>query len=146
MIEKFGYDYNDVSRAWGIGKAVGPPPPTKNIQRGMDCCFMLILFLAAILLMAGGCATETQMAVDDHRAAFSRAAADKINAGTVQDVSDNALYIAWIMENIARGDANRAARNRWEKPPFPHPAKMPTSLPYTPEDNIPQGGSTDLCK
>ena len=96
--------------------------------------------------LAGGCATATQMAVDDHRAAFSRAAADKINAGTVQDVADNALYIAWIMENIARGDANRAARNRWEKPPFPHPAKMPTSLPYTPEDNIPQGGSTDLCK
>ena len=60
------------------------------------------------------------------------AAADKINAGTADDMRANAAPIAWVIENERRAAVNLSDAAHWRKATFPTAASQPTTLPWKP--------------
>ena len=103
----------------------------------MKSTWMLVVALA-VAAMLGGCAADR--ATIDHRAAVMSGLADKINSGTADDLRDNALDAAWVIENERRAAINLSDAYHWRKATYPHAAKRPTSLPWTPEDDVPAAG------
>lgn len=105
----------------------------------MNSTWMLVVMLA-VAAMLGGCAADR--ATIDHRAAVMSGLADKINSGTADDLAANALDAAWIIENERRAAVNLSDAYHWRKATYPYPARRPTSLPWTPEDEAPaaEGG------
>jgi len=63
--------------------------------------------------------------------------ADKINSGTADDLRDNALDAAWVIENERRAAVNLSDAYHWRKATYPYPARRPTELPWRPEDDVP---------
>jgi len=98
-----------------------------------------ILVLAA---SAGGCGAPK--ATLDHRAAVMCGLADKINAGTADELAANALDVAWAVENERRAAVNLADWAHWRKPTHPYPAKRPTALPWVPVDDDSAGQASRL--
>ena len=71
----------------------------------------------------------------DHRAAVMNGVANQVNSATAQDLAASALDVAWIVENERRAAVNLSDSYHWRKATYPFPAKRPTTLPYTPEDD-----------
>ena len=108
----------------------------------MKNTWMLIVTLAALSCLAvgtAGCAADR--ATIDHRAAVMSGLADKINAGTADDLRANALDAAWVIENERRSAVNLSDAYHWRSASYKYPAKRPTTLPWTPEDDVPAEGS-----
>jgi len=99
-------------------------------------CGLLVLM---VVLMLGGCAADH--ATIDHRAAVMSGLADKINSGTADDLRANALDAAWVIENERRSAVNLSDAYHWRSASYKYPAKRPTTLPWTPEDDVPAEGS-----
>jgi len=99
-------------------------------------CGLLVLM---VVLMLGGCAADR--ATIDHRAAVMSGLADKINSGTADDLRANALDAAWVIENERRSAVNLSDAYHWRSASYKYPAKRPTTLPWTPEDDVPAEGS-----
>jgi len=68
------------------------------------------------------------------------AVADKINTGTADDLRDNALDVAWIVENERRAAQNLSDAVHWRPPTYKYPARRPEALPWVPEDDVPAAG------
>jgi len=99
---------------------------------------LCVLCLLCGGLFLGGCASDR--ATVDHRAAVMNGVANQVNAGTAQDLATNALDAAWIIENERRAAVNLSDSYHWRKATYPNPAKRPTTLPYTPVDDVPAPG------
>jgi len=99
-------------------------------------CGLLVLM---VVLMLGGCAADR--ATIDHRAAVMSGLADKINSGTADDLRANALDAAWVIENERRSAVNLSDAYHWRSASYKYAAKRPTTLPWTPEDDVPTEGS-----
>ena len=99
-------------------------------------CGLLVLM---VVLMLGGCAADR--ATIDHRAAVMSGLADKINSRTADDLRANALDAAWVIENERRSAVNLSDAYHWRSASYKYPAKRPTTLPWTPEDDVPAEGS-----
>ena len=99
-------------------------------------CGLLVLLVVATL---GGCAADR--ATIDHRAAVMSGLADKINGGTADDLRANALDAAWVIENERRAAVNLSDAYHWRSASYKYPAKRPTTLPWTPEDDVSAEGS-----
>jgi|GEM_PF-3886167 len=100
--------------------------------------FAAMWMVVLIIGSAGGCAADR--ATVDHRAAVMSALADKVNAGTAADLQANALDAAWVIENERRAAVNLSDACHWRKATYAHPARRPTTLPWTPEDDVPAEG------
>jgi hypothetical protein len=98
---------------------------------------LLGLLTSLCLFLAVGCAADR--ATLEHRAAVMDGLAEKINSGTPADLTTNALYVAWVVENERRAAVNLADRFGGKAPTYPYAAKQPTTLPWTPEDEVPAG-------
>jgi hypothetical protein len=98
--------------------------------------WMLAVMVTVVLV--GGCAVDR--ATIDHRAAVMSGLADKVNAGTADDLRANAVDAAWVIENERRAAVNLSDAYHWRKATYPNPAKRPTTLPWTPEDDAPAEG------
>ena len=101
---------------------------------------MLLCMAVAVVGLAcvGGCAMDRSAI--DHRAAVMSAVADKINTGTPDDLRDNALDVAWIVENERRAAQNLSDAVHWRPPTYKYPARRPDALPWVPEDDVPAAG------
>jgi len=89
-----------------------------------------LVVLVCLLALLAGCAAD--QAVIDHRAAVMCGLADKINAGTADDLRANAPDVAWTIENERRAAVNLSNWAHWQAPCYQHPALRPTSLPWVP--------------
>jgi hypothetical protein len=94
---------------------------------------VMVLMLVLVMSVVVGCAADR--ATIDHRAAVMAGVANQVNAGTPQDLQDSALDVAWTLENERRAAVNLSDSYHWRKATYPYPAKRPTTLPYTPEDD-----------
>jgi len=100
-------------------------------------CIAVVMVLVVVLGMTG-CAADR--ATVDHRAAVMCGTADMINEGTADNLKANATAVAWVIENERRAAVNLSDAYHWRKPTYPYPAKMPTTLPWKPEDDVPVEG------
>jgi len=111
----------------------------KNMWSGSVWTLTLMLVLLfAVAMVSTGCAADR--ATVDHRAAVMSGLADKINSGTAEDLRDNALDVAWCLENERRAAVNLSDAFHWRTPTYKYPAKRPTELPWRPEDDVPVKG------
>ena len=101
---------------------------------------IVLLMLVAVIGLAfmSGCAVDRT--VIDHRAAVMSAVADKTNSGTADDLRDNALEVAWCLENERRAAQNLSDVVHWRPPTYRYPARRPEALPWVPEDDVPAIG------
>lgn len=99
-------------------------------------CVVIVMMVVALL---GGCAADR--ATIDHRAAVMSGLADKINSGTADDLRANSLDAAWVIENERRAAVNLSNAYHWRSATYKYPASRPTTLPWTPQDDVsPEGG------
>jgi hypothetical protein len=107
----------------------------------MKKTWMLIVMLAILSCVAvGGAGCAADRATVDHRAAVMSGLADKINSGTADDLRTNALDAAWVIENERRAAVNLSDAYHWRGATYKHPAGRPTTLPWTPQDDVPAEG------
>ena len=104
------------------------------MKNGRMLVVMLVLLVGAAVISTGCSADRAKI---DHRAAVMSGLADKINGGTADDLRDNALDAAWVIENERRAAVNLSDAYRWRKATYPYPARRPTELPWRPEDDVP---------
>ena len=100
----------------------------------MKRLILCVLFLA---VLCGGCAADR--ATLDHRAVVMNGVADKLAAEGFPTAQAGLLDVAWIIENERRAAVNLSDSAHWRKETYPYPAKRPTTMPYTPEDDVPVG-------
>ena len=100
--------------------------------------WMLIMVAAIGLMLLTGCAADR--ATVDHRAAVMSGLADKVNSGTADDLRSNAIDAAWIIENERRAAVNLSDAYRWRSATYKYSASRPTTLPWTPQDDVPAEG------
>ena len=105
----------------------------KAMRSGSMC--VILLTMLCLCVFFGGCAADRSTV--DHRASVMNGLADKVNSSTAEDLRDNALDVAWIVENERRAAVNLSDAFHWRKPTYKYPSKRPDSLPYTPEDDVP---------
>ena len=99
-----------------------------------------LLAAALIGLLVGGCTymSAKDKLVVDHRAAVMNPAADRVNACTFEQLKDNEvlLFIAYTIECERRAAVNLSDAAHWREPTYKYKPKMPTSLPWKPEDEV----------
>ena len=101
---------------------------------------LVLMFVLLFGVTAVGTGCSVDRATIDHRAAVMSGVADKVNAGTTDDLRDNALDVAWIIENERRAAVNLSDAFHWRAPTYKYPARRPTELPWRPEDDVPVKG------
>jgi len=100
--------------------------------------FVMLVLLVGVAAVSTGCSADR--ATIDHRAAVISGLADKINSGTADDLRDNALDAAWVIENERRAAVNLSDAYHCRKATYKYPARRPTALPWKPEDDVPAKG------
>jgi len=95
---------------------------------------VMLVLLVGVATVSTGCSADR--ATIDHRAAVMSGLADKINSGTADDLRDNALDAAWVIENERRAAVNLSDAYHWRKATYKYPARRPTALPWEPEDDV----------
>jgi inner membrane protein involved in colicin E2 resistance len=105
-----------------------------NVRSKRIATLVMLAALSCVAMFGGvGCAADR--ATIDHRAAVMVGLADKINAGTSDDLKANAPYVAWTIENERRAAQNISDAYHWKSATYKYPASQPTTLPWTPVDD-----------
>ena len=102
---------------------------------------VVLVLLSCAAVVSTGCSAGR--AIIDHRAAVMSGVADKVNSGTADDLRDNALDVAWVIENERRAAVNLSDAFHWRAPTYKYPARRPTELPWRPEDDMPLRGGNE---
>jgi len=95
---------------------------------------LMALVMLSVTCIAG-CASDT--ATVDHRAAVMCGVANQLDAHGLPTAPQDQLDCIWAMENERRAAVNLSDAYHWRKPTYPYPAKQPTTMPWTPEDDVP---------